>query len=92
MVNNFKIYKQVVPFKWELVSRSEIQETFNKYDYSKSPLRNDSLVPVPTTRTEQFIEMFFECIGGEWDEPQNDDGEWTETDQNEFIAHMKAAA
>ena len=89
---NYKIYKQTQPFKWDLVSRSEIQETFNKYDYSKSPLRNDSLVPVPTTRTEQFIEMFFQYIGGEWDEPQNDDGEWTESDQNNFIAHMKAVA
>jgi len=90
--NNFKIYKQVVPFKWELVSPTEIRETFENYDYSKSPLRNDSLVPVPTTRAEQFLEMFFEKVGGEWDEPQNDEGEWTESDQNNFIAHMKTAA
>ena len=90
--NNFKINKQVKSFKWELVSPTEIRETFMNYDYSKSPLRNDSLVPVPTTRTEQFLEMFFEKIGGEWDEPQNDEGEWTESDQNNFIAHMKAAA
>ena len=42
---------------------------------------------------EEFIEMFFEKIGQEWDNPQDKDGEeWDECSQQDFINIMKVVA
>lgn len=91
--NKITISKQVESFKWQTVDDSEIQEEFFKYDYTKSDLRKDLLVSVPTNRTEEFLEMFFEKIGAEWDNPQNEDGEeWDEATLQDFVTHMKSVA
>ena len=91
--NKITISKQVESFKWETVDDSEIHQEFFKYDYTKSDLRKDSLVPVPTNRTEEFLEMFFEKIGAEWDNPQNEHGEeWDEATLQDFVTHMKSVA
>ena len=34
------------------------------YDPSVSPLRNDNLIPNPTTKIDIFLEMFLEKNGG----------------------------
>ena len=91
--NNYTISKQVAGFKWETVDDEEIRSAFMKYDYTKSDLRKDKFVPVPKNRTEEFLEMFFEKIGGEWDSPLNEDGEeWDDEIMENFTKHMKAAA
>ena len=91
--SNFTISKQVAAFKWEKVQDEEIRSAFMEYDYTKSDLRKDKLVPVPKNRTEEFLEMFFEKIGGEWDSPLNEDEEeWDVGDMQDFTNHMKAAA
>ena len=91
--NKITISKQVESFKWQTVDDSEIQEEFFKYDYTKSDLRKDSLVPVPINRTEEFLEMLFDKIGVEWDNPQNEDGEeWDEATLQDFVTHMKSVA
>lgn len=92
--HNLNLYKQEdTGFNLVNVSHPEIRATFMDYDYTKSDLRKDSLVPTPTTRSEEFIEMFFAKIGQQWEYPQNEDyDEWDETTQQDFIAHMKCAA
>lgn len=91
--HEFELVEQVENFKWEKVSYEKIRDSFMNYDYTKSDLRKDSLVPIPKTIGEEFIEMFFEKIGQEWDNPQDKDGEeWDECSQQDFINIMKVVA
>ena len=91
--HEFELVEQVENFKWEKVSYEKIRDSFMNYDYTKSDLRKDSLVPIPKTIGEEFIEMFFEKIGQEWDNPQDKDGEeWDECSQQDFINIMKVIA
>ena len=74
--NNFDAFK-IDPsgYTFSKVHINEIRAEFMDYDPSKSPLRNDSLVPTPTTKMDIFLEMFFEHIGGIWEFYDENDAE-----------------
>jgi hypothetical protein len=66
--NNFNAYKMdPIDYTFSKVHINEIRAEFMDYDPSASPLRNDSLVPNPTTKMDIFLEMFFENLGGIWE-------------------------
>ena len=93
--SKFDVFKQIDKFKWNKIDNREIRATFMDYDYTKSELRKDRLVPVPTNSTEKFLEMFFEKVGGEWsvfpkDEYDEEDIEFDESTEQDFIKCMKA--
>ena len=65
--NNFHVFKMAASgYTFSKVHINEIRAEFMDYDPSKSPLRNDSLVPIPATKMDIFLEMFFENLGGIW--------------------------
>ena len=91
--HEFELVEQVENFKWEKVSYEKIRDSFMNYDYTKSDLRKDSLVPITKTHGEEFIEMFIDKKCQEWDNPQDKDGEeWDECSQQDFINIMKVVA
>jgi len=76
------------------VHHCEIRAAFKDYDPAASSLRDDHLVPVPHTKMEIFLEMFFDKLGGEWEmfrECSDERGEedFSESDERKFIQEMK---
>ena len=93
--SKFDVFKQIDKFKWNKIDNREIRATFMDYDYTKLGPRKDRLVAVPTNSTEEFLEMFFEKVGGEWsifpkNEYDEEDIEFDEEHQQDFIKCMKA--
>lgn len=76
-----KIARKGVSF--EKVDHREIRASFKDYDPAKSTLRADRFVPVPQTKTEVFLEMFFDKLGGEWEMFGSADA----TEEEEFEKH-----
>ena len=75
---------------FQKVDRREIRASFKEYDPAASSLRNDSLVPVPHTKMEIFLEMFFDKLGGEWEMfCECDEKEFDESEEHNFIQEMK---
>lgn len=60
-------------YSFQKVDYREIRAAFKDYDPSVSTLRADRLVPVPNTKIEIFLEMFFDKLGGEWEMISTDD-------------------
>tara|TARA_B100001142_G_scaffold317102_1_gene357672 strand:- start:534 stop:1112 length:579 start_codon:yes stop_codon:yes gene_type:complete len=76
------------------VHHCEIRAAFKDYDPAASTLRDDHLVPVPHTKMEIFLEMFFDKLGGEWEmfrECSDERGEedFSESDERKFVQEMK---
>tara|TARA_B100000424_G_scaffold267113_1_gene259337 strand:+ start:3689 stop:4288 length:600 start_codon:yes stop_codon:yes gene_type:complete len=79
---------------FQKVDRREIRAAFKDYDPAASSLRADRLVPVPHTKMEIFLEMFFDKLGGEWEmfcECSDERGEedFDESEQRKFVQEMK---
>ena len=73
----------------------EIRAAFKDYDPAASTLRNDRYVPVPQNKTEIFLEMFFDKLGGEWEmfcECSDERGEedFDESEELKFTDYMKS--
>ena len=72
------------------VDHREIRASFKDYDPAASTLRNDRFVPVPQTKMEIFLEMFFDKLGGEWEMfCECDEKEFDESEEHNFIQEMK---
>jgi hypothetical protein len=75
------------------VHHCEIRAAFKDYDPAASTLRSDHLVPVPHTKMEIFLEMFFDKLGGEWemfDERSDETMRFFDRDDSlSFIQEMK---
>ena len=76
------------------VHHCEIRAAFKDYDPAASTLRADHLVPVPHTKMEIFLEMFFDKLGGEWEmlrECSDERGEedFSESEERKFVQEMK---
>ena len=79
---------------FQKVDRREIRAAFKDYDPAASSLRADRLVPVPHTKMEIFLEMFFDKLGGEWEmfrECSDERGEkdFDESEERKFVQEMK---
>ena len=79
---------------FQKVDGREIRAAFKDYDPAASTLRADRLVPVPHTKMEIFLEMFFDKLGGEWEmfcECSDERGEedFSESDERKFVQEMK---
>lgn len=90
--NISKLAKSGVSF--EKVDIREIRAAFKDYDPAASTLRADRFVPVPQTKTEIFLEMFFDKLGGEWEmfcECSDERGEedFNEVHEMNFAKYMK---
>ncbi len=76
------------------VDHDEIRAAFKDYDPAASTLRNDRLVPVPQTKMEIFLEMFFDKLGGEWEMLASAGSDDHDVDfecvEYQFSDHMKA--
>jgi hypothetical protein len=80
-------------YSFQKVDRREIRASFKEYDPAASTLRADRLVPVPRNKTEIFLEMFFDKLGGEWEmfsecSDERDEG-FDECEEHKFIDEMK---
>jgi hypothetical protein len=77
---------------FQKVDRREIRAAFKDYDPAASTLRADRFVPVPHTKMEIFLEMFFDKLGGEWEMFSSDEAA-SELDfecyERDFITDMK---
>ena len=91
--NNFQIHKvNSSGHSFSLVHINEIRFAFMEYDPSASPLRKDRLVPVPNTKMDIFLEMFFEKLGTIWyffDADEEHDREFGEEYQGLFVEELK---
>ena len=90
--NISKLAKNGVSF--EKVDIREIRAAFKNYDPAASTLRADHLIPVPQTKAEIFLEMFFDKLGGEWEmfcECSDERGEedFNEVHEMNFAKYMK---
>lgn len=79
---------------FQKVDHREIRAAFKDYDPAASTLRSDHLVPVPHTKMEIFLEMFFDKLGGEWEmfrECSDERGEedFDESEERKFVQEMK---
>lgn len=75
---------------FQKVHHCEIRAAFKDYDPAASTLRDDHLVPVPHTKMEIFLEMFFDKLGGEWEMfCECDEKEFDESEEHNFIQEMK---
>ncbi len=72
------------------VDHREIRASFKDYDPAASTLRNDRFVPIPHTKSEIFLEMFFDKLGGEWEMFHSNDSECDfECYERRLAEHMK---
>lgn len=81
---------------YQKVDQLEIRASFRDYDPAASTLRADRLVPVPHNKTEIFLEMFFDKLGGEWEMfgewcgcNLREEEEFGEYEQHKFTVEMK---
>tara|TARA_B100001027_G_C16251947_1_gene324854 strand:- start:127 stop:612 length:486 start_codon:yes stop_codon:yes gene_type:complete len=81
-------------YYFQKVDYREIRAAFKDYDPSVSTLRADRLVPVPNTKMEIFLEMFFDKLGAEWEMFSTDEvmsfHEGFEYYEQSFIEQLKS--
>jgi hypothetical protein len=93
-INEWRVYELAKnSSSFQKVDHREIRASFKEYDPAVSTLRDDRLVPVPRNKTEIFLEMFFDKLGGEWemfcDWFGRGEEEFDESEQRKFTDEMK---
>ena len=71
---------------FQKVDPREIRASFKEYNPDASSLRSDMLVPALNSKTDVFLEMFFDKLGGEW-EMFGTESAPEEPEEEDFDAH-----